>query len=193
VSATGLGTATVSATYQQQTASALVSVVADRDCEPYDSAHLALVEQTNDVPPSWTVTTPLGGSTEFLAGADNAVDSNNLLALFQRYTQYCFIGRGNPRPNRQQYLVTYFKGSSGQQTTIAPEDCVRYSASALQVVNQGSLGWAVMSGGTQLALVDTQFEAGLVSAVASQYSNECYIGRGNTRQNPYRYINEYWK
>jgi hypothetical protein len=63
----------------------------------------------------------------------------------------------------------------------------------LQVVSQGATGWALVSGGTQIALLASAFEAALASNVAAQASNECYIGRGNTRQNPYAYITEYWK
>jgi hypothetical protein len=188
------GAVTISAQSQQQTASAQLTVAQDDDCLPYDSANLSIFENTNDQPsPSWTITAPYQSGYALLAGADTLTDANNLLAVYQRYNQSCFVGRGNGRPNRLQYIVTYFMSPTGRRTTIAPEDCVAYSASAVQVVSQGATGWAVMSGGTQLALLDTQFEASLVAGVAAQSSNECFIGRGNTRKNPYSYINEYWK
>jgi hypothetical protein len=193
VRATGPGTATVSATYQSKTVSTPLTVAADTDCSDFDPSALGMIQITQDVPPSWAITTPFQGGFELLAGADTLSDANRLLALFQRYRQQCDIGRGNVRPNRLQYILSYFKGTSGQQTTVAPEDCIAYNPSALQVVDQGASGAALMSGGTQLALLDNAFEAALAAAVARQYSNECFIGRGNTRPNPYRFITEYWK
>jgi hypothetical protein len=196
VRAIALGTATITATYNAQTVSTSMTAAADQDCIPYDGPDASLEQNTHDVPPSWTVISPLpggGGLLEALAGADSLPDANNLLALFRRYNQMCFLGRSNGRPNRYQYIFTYFKDASGQQTVISPEDCVSYSPGGLQVVQQGASGWALIGGGTQLALLDTALEASLLSAVAAQASNECYIGRGNPRPNPYKYITEYWK
>lgn len=41
-----------------------------------------------------------------------ANDMNDVLAMLQaveRYSQMCFIGRGNNRPNRKDYIMTYFE------------------------------------------------------------------------------------
>jgi Big-like domain-containing protein len=191
VRATGLGTTTISAAYKGQTVSSAMSTVPDQDCIPYDPTNVSAIPDRLD-PTAEDITSPvpsLPGFFGLLAGADNPTDAKNLVALFQRYSQVCYIGRNyGPR-----FTLTYFKGASGQQTTIAPEDCVAYSAGAVQVVNQGANGWAVMSGGTQLFLINDAFEATLASAVAAQASNECFIGRGNTRPNPYGFITEYWK
>lgn len=195
VRAVAPGVVTITAQYQQQAnVSATMSVAQDSDCLAYAASGVAIQEDTSFTPPAWNITAPYGAfGFVYIGLGDTLTDANNLLALFQRYQQFCFIGRSNSRANRQQYLVTYFTGSSGQQTTIAPEDCVAYSAGALQVVSQGPNGFAVMSGATRLAMLDTQLEANLAMAVASRYSSECYIGRGNTRPNPYEFIMEYWK
>ncbi|HEY2432961.1 MAG TPA: hypothetical protein VGI12_09845 [Vicinamibacterales bacterium] len=100
----------------------------------------------------------------------------------------CYIGRNDPK-----FTLTFFKNASGQQTTIAREDCIPYSAAALQVVDRGGSGWALVSGGTQLGLLVTAFDAAVASAVAAQASNECFIGRGNTRPSPYAFTTEYWR
>ncbi len=195
VRAVALGTATIQATYNAQTVSTSMTVAADQDCIPYDGSNVSYEQNTRDVPPSWTLISPLpgGGLLEALVGADSVSDANNLQALFRRYNQMCFLGRNNGRPNRFQYIFTYFKDARGQQTVITPEDCVSYSPAGLQVVQQGASGWALTGGATQLALLDTALEASLLSAVAVQASNECYIGRGNPRPDPYQYITEYWK
>jgi hypothetical protein len=41
-----------------------------------------------------------------------ASDMNDALAMLQvveRYSRFCFIGRNNTRPNRQNYIMTYFE------------------------------------------------------------------------------------
>jgi hypothetical protein len=196
VQAIGFGAVTVSATYRGQTATTTLSVIPDESCDVYDSTNVTL-HQNPETPPSWSVAAPVpsfGGSLLFVAG-DTLADANNLLALFQRYGQFCLIGHtdNNNRPNRVQYTFNYFKAPTGGQTTISPEDCVAYSPGALQVVDKGGDGSALVSNGTQLALLDTHFDAALLGSIAGQYSNECFIGRGNARQNPYVYITEYWK
>ncbi len=189
VRAAGLGTTTISAVYQGQTASAMMSVAPDQDCIPYDPTNVGTLASPSD-PTIALVTAPVPpiGSAVFSAAATPS-DAANLVALYRQYSRVCYIGR-NFGP---QYVVTYFKNPSGQQTTIAPEDCVSYSAAALQVANQGAAGWALMSGGTELALLENAFEAALASNVASQATNECFIGRGNTRPNPHDFVTEYWK
>jgi hypothetical protein len=190
VRAAGLGTTTISAAYKGQTASSTMSVAPDQDCIPYDPSNVSLFTNPTD-PTVFAVTAPVpgAGAALFFPDAGNAADAANLVALYRRYGQVCYIGRNYGA----QYIVTYFKAPSGQQTTIATEDCVSYSAATLQVVSQGAAGWALMSAGTQLALLDNAFEAALASNVAAQASNECYIGRGNTRPNPHGFITEYWK
>ena len=78
-------------------------------------------------------------------------------------------------------------------TTITPEDCTQYAAGSLQVVNLGSTGWAVMSGGQQLMLLETQADANVAMAEAQNYSAQCFIGRQNTRPSPLLFTVQYWK
>jgi hypothetical protein len=189
VRAVAPGTTTISAAYNGQTVSSSITVAPDQDCIPYDPATVSTLASTQDPTVVAVTATTSIGTAIFFPSAGTPTDVTNLVALYRRYGQVCYVGR-NYGP---QYIVTYFKAASGQQTTIAPEDCVGYSAASLQVVNQGASGWAVVSGGTQLAVLANAFEAALVSNVAAQASNECYIGRGNTRSNPSAFITEYWK
>jgi hypothetical protein len=188
VRAAGPGATTISAAYKSQTVSSSITVAPDQDCVPYDPSTVSTRPNPQDST-AVAVTASTSAGTAIFSLAGTPTDVTNLVALYRRYGQACYIGR-NYGP---QYIVTYFKGVSGQQTTIAPEDCVAYSAASLQVVSQGATGWALVSGGTQIALLASAFEAALASNVAAQASNECYIGRGNTRPNPYAFITEYWK
>ena len=36
-------------------------------------------------------------------------DALSILRWIERYTRICFIGRGNQRPNRKQYIMTYWE------------------------------------------------------------------------------------
>jgi hypothetical protein len=135
-----------------------------------------------------TAPDPFGRAQLLSPSSDGLIDAGNLVALYRRYTQVCYVGRNNP-----QFMLTFFKNPSGQQTTVAPEDCVPYSAAALQVVNQGGSGWALVSGGTQLGLLVTAFDAAVASAVAAHASTECFIGRRTTRPSSSAFITEYWK
>jgi hypothetical protein len=191
VNATGLGTTTITASYQNQTDSFMMSVAPDQDCIRYDSSNVSMMTDAGD-PTIQDITAPVpgvpAGDLGLLAFADNQTDAVNLVALFQRYNLVCYVGRNFG----QKYTLSYFKAATGRQTTIAPEDCVSYSAGALQVANQGGQ-FAVVTGGTQLALFPTVLEASLAEGVAAQASNECYIGRRNTRPTPYGFITEYWR
>jgi hypothetical protein len=101
----------------------------------------------------------------------DSLDAGNLVVLYRGYTQVCYVGRNNP-----QFMLTFFKNPSGQQTTIAPEDCVPYSAAAVQVVNQGGSGWALMSGGTQLGLLVTAFDAAVAAFMTERYIRRIECG-----------------
>ena len=56
-------------------------------------------------PLAWAV---MDGATQ-IALLDNQPDVNATLALAQRYSARCFIGRANTRPNPLAYVVGYWK------------------------------------------------------------------------------------
>ena len=41
--------------------------------------------------------------------ADDLNDALAVLRIVERYTKMCFIGRGNKRPNRKSYIMTYWE------------------------------------------------------------------------------------
>lgn len=78
-------------------------VIAQReDCLPYDVRALRIVDEGAL---GWLLT---DGNSRML-GLDNEADAKAALALAKKYTQHCFIGRGNKRPNRKDYIVDYWK------------------------------------------------------------------------------------
>jgi hypothetical protein len=191
VTAVSLGTTTVTATYQAVSASVLIAVAASPDCLPYDPATLQILPEPDG---TWSIAAPVrGGPFEFFLGAVTQIDANNDLALMQRYTQQCFIGRENGRANRLAYIVRYWLGATGQPTMIQPEDCQAYSVASLHVGSNGPAGWTLMAGVVPLAMLDNPIDAASALAVAQQYSAECFIGRGNTQPNPLDFIAQYWK
>lgn len=78
-------------------------VIAQReDCIPYNVRALRIVDEGAL---GWLLT---DGNSRML-GLDNEADAKAALALAKKYTQHCFIGRGNKRPNRKDYIVHYWK------------------------------------------------------------------------------------
>jgi len=181
------GSATLRATYGGMTGSLPLNISGTPlpDCILYNTAGLQIVQEPDD----WLLT----DGHEAMYTLDNPVDAANALALAQRYSVNCFIGRENTRANRLAYIVDYWQNPTGAATTISPEDCQAYSAGNLQIVNLGANGWALMDGARQILLLDNQGDANAALALAKQYSSLCFIGRANTRPNPLDYIVQYWK
>ncbi len=191
VSSTGLATALaggsviISATYQGGSASVSLTIFPTEVCLSYVTPNLAVTQDTN----FWT----LGDGAQAIFSLDTATDAANALAVAQRYSSLCYIGRNNVRANRLAYIANFWAGATNDATTVTPEDCTPYAAASLQVSNLGSTGWAVMSGAQQLLLLDTQADANIALAEARKYSAQCFIGRQNTRPNPLEFIVQYWK
>ncbi len=79
-----------------------MATLAAEDCIPYNSRNLQIRDEG---PNGWLLT---DGSSRMLM-LDNQQDANQTLALVKQNTMQCFIGRGNNRPNRQNYIVEYWK------------------------------------------------------------------------------------
>ncbi len=80
----------------------------------------------------------------------------------------------------------------GSGTSPAPEDCISYDPGSVVLRNTAD-GWVVSDGTSNLLLFASQPDAQLGAQVALAHTELCFIGRGNTRPTPYRYIFEYWK
>jgi hypothetical protein len=190
--ATGVdvGSTSISANYQGASASLAMRVGAFIDCGTYDPSTLQI--QTN-ASGDFVVAQPAGPGFFLLQEYATQSDAAAGLAVYQRYRNDCYVGRNNSRSPRLAYVFGYWLNQFGLQTTINNEDCEPYDKSTVAVVSHGSSGWDVMASGRSLLLLDTAADATTMAAMIKTYSNQCYIGRGNTRANASDYISRYWK
>lgn len=195
ISATGVatgvdvGTTSISATYQGASATMTVRVGAFTDCGTYIPTALQVLTVGAD----FVVASPDGPGFFLWQGFATASDAAAGLAVFQRYRNFCFVGRNTSRSPRRAYIFGYWLNQFGLTTTIDHEDCEPFNKASVAVVDQGPTGWAVVASGRQLMLLDTAADATVIAAMVKTYSNQCYIGRGNTRSNASDYVIPYWK
>jgi hypothetical protein len=156
------------------------------DCISYDPHKLRIV---NEGAAGWLLT---DGRSRMLM-LDNESDARKALALAKRYTKQCFIGRDNTKPNRKDYIVQFWEGSSGISTNLGKEDCIGYNPQNLRIVDEGSKGWLLTDGRSRMLMLANQEDARKALALAKRYSKQCFIGRDNTRPNRKDYIVGYWK
>jgi hypothetical protein len=163
-----------------------LSDIQPMDCIPYDSTRLSVV---NEGASGWLLTDGVA-RMEVL---DNATDAQRALALARRHTAQCFIGRDNTRADRRAYIVEYWGGDSGLNTTIDPEDCIGYERDRLSILDEGASGWLLTDGRSRMLVLDNQQDAQNALILAKVYTNQCFIGRNNTRTDRLSYIVQYWR
>jgi hypothetical protein len=140
----------------------------------------------------------LNSSTSAMLLTDTQADAQKALKLAQLHTKHCFIGRGNQRANRFDYIVTFWTGPGGSIVAIPAgaipgEDCIGYDPANLSIENLGTTGWRLDSGPIAMVLADTVDDANNLKALAGNYAQQCFIGRNNSRSDRLRYIVDYWK
>lgn len=188
------GAATVTASSDNKAATAEITVTevvggpgaGATDCTNYDPASLAV---KNEAGSGWVV----GDGANVLLTLDNESDARKALALARRYKAHCYIGRGNPRSNRNDYVIEYWEAPSGIATALDIEDCVGYARDAIQISDAGARGLVIGDGRTRLLLADNREDAQLAATIAQRHRGLCFIGRGNPRANQRDYVVQYWK
>jgi hypothetical protein len=160
------------------------------DCIGYDPASLALEDLG-------TLGWRLNSSTSAMLLADDLDDAQAALALAQLHSQRCFIGRDNSRPDRSRYIVTFWTGDLGAivaipDGAIPSEDCIGYDPDNLSIEDLGDLGWRLNSGPIGMVLADNQNDAAKLMELAAHYDEQCFIGRNNSREDRFGYIEDYW-
>lgn len=158
----------------------------DEDCITYNPTSLAI---RNEGASGWLLT---DGRSRMLV-LDNRADAEKALALAQRHTSHCFIGRQNRRSDRKSYIVDYWKGDSGISTTIPNEDCISYNPNNLTMRNEGANGWLLSDGSSRMLMLDNRSDATLAKQIAENNTRQCFVGRGNTRPDRKNYIFNYWR
>jgi hypothetical protein len=101
------------------------------------------------------------------------------LALAQRYTTHCYLGRTNNRDPKGDYIFDYWRNPSGRTTTITGETdlCSPYNNRNLTVEDMGGGdGWRVKDHDHVLHLFDNQTDANNGALVLRKYSQVCAIG-----------------
>jgi hypothetical protein len=101
------------------------------------------------------------------------------LALAQRYSKHCFLGRNNTREEKNSYIFDYWRNASGLTPTIADQDqdCSDYNRNNLTVEDMGDgNGWRVKDHDHVLHLFDNESDARNGKLVLSKYHQICFIG-----------------
>jgi len=101
------------------------------------------------------------------------------LALAQRYTRHCYIGRDNNRDPKGDYIFDYWRDPSGKTPPIPNEDdlCSPYNNKNLTVEDMGDGdGWRVKDHDHVLQLFDNGTDARNGDIVFKKYSEACDIG-----------------
>jgi len=81
------------------------TVPGEEDCIPYDPDSLR-IEKKRGV--GWL----LKNDRSSMAVFDTREDAQQGLAVARKYTRTCYIGRGNDRSNRRNYIMRYFSGGT---------------------------------------------------------------------------------
>ena len=74
-------------------------------CTPFDPATLQLVEVTK-AQTSWSLRRGDGAILKTFATRE---DGEAGIAVARRYSQLCYIGKNNTRPDRDRYVMEYWK------------------------------------------------------------------------------------
>ena len=73
------------------------------------------------------------------------------------------------------------------------QDCISYNTGGLRIENEGANGWLLTDGSSRMAMLDNQDDAQQALTVARRFSQQCFIGRNNTRPNRKDFIVQYWR
>jgi hypothetical protein len=159
---------------------------APEDCIAYNPRDLRVVDQGAN---GFTL---MSGNIALLI-LDNNTDAGKAMILASQHTHQCFVGRSNPRPNRRDYIMQYWRGVSGLPAASVPgEDCISYSPAAVGVFDRGAIGWRMEAGSMWMQLFDNQADANRGVMTGKAFSKQCFIGRNNSRPDRKAYIVEYW-
>lgn len=159
---------------------------APEDCISYDPNRLSVADAGA---PGWR----LQAGDMWMSIFDNQRDAENALAVVRKYSQQCFIGRGNSRPNRKDYIVQYWQTPSGISSNVSESDCLPYLTNNLSIQNEGASGWRLTDGSSRMKILDNESDARAMLALAQRNSQHCFIGRGNARPDRMNYVFEYWQ
>ncbi len=76
---------------------------------------------------------------------------------------------------------------------IVPEVCFRYNPGNLRITDEGDRGWLLTDVFSLMLTLDNEADARDALALSRRHTANCFIGRGNTRPFPRKYIVQYWE
>ena len=126
-----------------------------------------------------------------LHGDPNSNTGQKGLALAQRYSKHCFLGRTNTREDKGSYVFDYWLNPSGKTPTIADQDndCSDYNRNNLTVEDMGdNNGWRVKDHDHVLQLFDNGNDARAGKTILAKYSKICFIGDSDDGQDAISYL-----
>jgi hypothetical protein len=119
-------------------------------------------------------------------GQQGDTTGQQVLALAQRYSRHCFIGRNNNRSeDLNQYIFDYWRDSSGRTSSIVDQEeiCSNYNRDNLTVEDMGDgYGWRVKEHDHVLHLFDNETDARNGKLVLAKSSQICTIGDNDDGQ-----------
>jgi hypothetical protein len=154
------------------------------DCTNYDPYDLSIIPQRV----GWLLQ---GGSTPIKL-FDTEADAEDGRKIAASWAEFCVIGAGNGRPDHYRYVTYYWGIPFPSPSYPAGPDCVGYQPRMLAVEAHGD-DWLLMAGANELTRHDTEADAARAKLVAGGFTELCFIGRDNTRDDHFRYIMTYWR
>ncbi|MFY1695268.1 hypothetical protein [Solwaraspora sp. WMMA2101] len=159
---------------------------AAEDCVGYDPANLTIQQQGD----AWL----MRDGNHAIKNFATKVDAEDGVKVARNWTRICYIGRGNDRPDRHRYIITYFQDPSGLPFGPAPHfDCIPYDPAELAVHGPDGDGWGLRAAATPLLFLASAADAERARLVASGNRQLCVIGQGNGMPDPARYQLEHWR
>ncbi|MCP4305760.1 MAG: hypothetical protein GY788_12995, partial [bacterium] len=158
----------------------------NRDRIYYEPNHLTYFKRDN----IWT----LAAGSIWLKTLATKEDARNALRVARRHTFLGFVGRDNPRPDRQAYIFEYWGGSSGLSSEpLTTVDAIPYDSNDVVAEDMDEAGWSLTDGNMDMAVAHDMDDALAVLDVIERHTKQCFIGRGNNMPNRLDYIMTYWE
>jgi hypothetical protein len=145
------------------------------DCVSYDPTKLT-VDGTGA---GGTFIVSSGSTVVMRLHGQEDVVGQQALALAQRYTKHCYLGRNNTRSPQGDYIFDYWRDPTGQTPTIPDLDqvCSPYNNHNLTVEDMGDNdGWRVKDHDHVLHVFDNGTDANNADIVFRKYTQACSIG-----------------
>lgn len=146
------------------------------DCVSYNPKNLT-VDGTGA---TGTFLVEAGSTIVIRVHGDQDIVGQQALALAQRYSEHCYLGRTNTMDPKGDYIFDYWRNPSGMTPTIPdPDDnlCSPYNNKNLTVEDMGDgNGWRVKDHDHVLQLFQNKTDADNGNLVLRKYSQVCDIG-----------------